>query len=154
MENPAIGAAASRSCVIGARQWIGAGHISDPVCSLAMGLPDDLVFRAKGELAIDICAEAFADSAVFDFVCGDEVYGACTKLREFLEGRGQAYVLRVSCSFPLTLAHGVTLTCAEVATVLLNDTRRWEAAPRARVPRASAGMRGPWWPLPAPGIIC
>jgi SRSO17 transposase len=56
--------------LIGARQWIPAEHISDPVCSLVMGLPDDLVFRTKGELAIGICTEAFADGAVFDFVCG------------------------------------------------------------------------------------
>ena len=35
----------------------------------------------------------------FDFVCGDEVYGNCTQLRDFLEGRGQAYVLRVAVEF-------------------------------------------------------
>jgi len=91
-----------------------------------MGLPDDLVFRTKGELAISILAEALADGAALDFVCGDEVYGGCTKLREFLEGRHQAYVLRVPCTFHLTLARGVTLTCADVATRLLKDPRRWE----------------------------
>ena len=40
-----------------------------------MGLPEDLVFRTKGQLAIDILAEAFADGVRLDFVCGDEVYG-------------------------------------------------------------------------------
>ena len=44
--------------LIGARQWIPAEHIDDPVKSLVMGLPLDLKFRTKGELAIDICAEA------------------------------------------------------------------------------------------------
>ena len=71
-----------------------------------MGLPPDLVFRTKGQLAIDICAEAFADGVRFDFVCGDEVYGNCTELREFFEERGQAYVLRVPSNFRLTLAAG------------------------------------------------
>jgi hypothetical protein len=56
--------------LIGARQWIPEEHISDPVCSPVMGLPDDLVFRTKGELAIDICTEALADGAAVDFVCG------------------------------------------------------------------------------------
>jgi SRSO17 transposase len=125
--------------LIGARQWIPAEHISDPVRSLVMGLPDDLVFRAKGELAIDICADAFADGAAFDFVCGDEVYGACTKLREFFEGRHQAYVLRVPRSFHLTLARGVTLTCADVASGRLKDTRCWE------VRSAGAGSKGERW---------
>jgi len=122
--------------LIGARQWIPEEHISDPVCSLVMGLPDDLVFHTKGELAIDILTEAFTDGAVFDFVCGDEVYGSCTKLREFLEGRHQAYVLRVPCSFPLTLARGITRTCADAATGLCKDPRRWEVR--------SAGLR---WPV-------
>ena len=43
-----------------------------------MGLPPDLEFRTKGQLAIDICADAFADGIGLDFVCGDEVYGSCT----------------------------------------------------------------------------
>jgi hypothetical protein len=58
--------------LIGARQWIPQEHLSDPVRSQVMGLPDDLVFRTKGELAIDICTDAFADGAAVDFVCGDE----------------------------------------------------------------------------------
>jgi len=47
--------------LIGAREWIPAGHIDDPVKSSLMGLPEDLVFRTKGQLAIDILAGAFAD---------------------------------------------------------------------------------------------
>ena len=43
--------------LIGAREWIPAEHIHDPVRSLAMGLPEDLVFHTKGQLAIDILAE-------------------------------------------------------------------------------------------------
>jgi SRSO17 transposase len=52
----------------GARQQIPAEHIDDPVKSLVMGLPLDLVFRTKGQLAIDICTDAFADGIWFDFV--------------------------------------------------------------------------------------
>src|SRR5467141_3800462 len=47
--------------LIGARQWIPAEHIDDPVQSLAMGLPPDLEFRTKGQLATDLCAEVYAD---------------------------------------------------------------------------------------------
>ena len=57
----------------GARQWIPREHIEDPVRSLVMGLPLDLEFRTKGQLAIDICADAYADGLRFDFICGDEV---------------------------------------------------------------------------------
>jgi len=76
--------------LIGAREWIPAAHIGDPVKSAVMGLPEDLAFRTKGQLAIDILAEAFADGVRLDFVCGDEVYGSCTELREDLEDRSQA----------------------------------------------------------------
>jgi SRSO17 transposase len=82
--------------LIGARQWIPREHIEDPAKPAAAGLPPGLEFRAKGQLAIDVCADAHADGLSFDFACGDEVYGACTKLREFFEGHGQAYVLRVA----------------------------------------------------------
>ena len=112
--------------LIGARQWIPREHLEDPVKSLLMGLPLDLGFRTKGQLAIDICAGAYADGIRFDFACGDEVYGNCTQLREFLEANDQAYVLRVPSNFMLTLAAGTKMTCAEAVKALLKDKRRWE----------------------------
>jgi SRSO17 transposase len=125
--------------LIGARQWIPEEHIEDPVKSLVMGLPLDLRFRTKGQLAIDICADAYADGLAFDFICGDEVYGSCTRLREYLEGQGQAYVLRVASNFTLTLAAGTKLTCAEAVTALLKQERRWE------IRSAGEGSKGDRW---------
>ena len=106
--------------LIGARQWIPPSHIEDPVKSLVMGLPLDLVFRTKGQLAIDICTDAFADGIRFDFICGDEVYGNCTELRDFFEDRGQA----IRAAGPLELpSHagrsGSLVTCAQAASWLL-----------------------------------
>ena len=124
--------------LIGAREWIPAAHIGDPVKSLAMGLPQDLVFRTKGQLAIDILTEAFTGGVRLDFVCGDEVYGSCTQLREYLEGRGQAYVLRVPSSFQLSLASGITLTCQQAAA-RLGSRRGWE------IRSAGTGSKGQRW---------
>jgi SRSO17 transposase len=125
--------------LIGARQWIPAEQIEDPVQSVVMGLPLELVFRTKGQLAIDILTETLTGGVRLDFVCGDEVYGACTELREFLEDHGQGYVLRVPSSFRLTLARGITTTCAQAVTRLLTDARRWE------VRSAGAGSKGQRW---------
>ncbi len=111
--------------LIGARQWIPADQIADPVRLLVMALPPGLEFRTKGELAIDLVAGAAAGGVVMDFICGDEVYGNCTKLRQALEAAGQAYVLRVSSSFRITLTAGMTLTCAEVVR-RLDGSLRWE----------------------------
>ena len=125
--------------LVGARQWIPREHVQDPVKSLVTGLPLDLEFRTKGQLAIDICADCRADGLTFDFACGDEVYGNCTQLRESLEEHGQAYVLRVASNFTVTLAPGTRVTCAEAVRTLLKDKRRWE------IRSAGQGSKGERW---------
>jgi SRSO17 transposase len=125
--------------LIGARQWIPAEDIDDPVKSLVTALPLNLRFRTKGQLAIDVLQDAYADGLSFDFACGDEVYGSCTELREFLEDRGQAYVLRVASSFTLTLAPGTKMTCAEAVKKLLKGGKGWE------VRSAGQGSKGERW---------
>ena len=125
--------------LIGARQWIPREHLEDPVRSLLMGLPPDLEFRTKGQLAIDISKDVAADGIRPDFYCGDEVYGNCTELREHFEAEGQAYVLRVPSNFMITLAAGTKLTCAEAVKSLLKHPRRWEVRP------AGSGSKGERW---------
>ena len=125
--------------LIGARQWIPREQIEDPVKSLVMGLPLDLQFRTKGQLAIDISTDAAADGIRPDFYCGDEVYGSCTQLREHFEATGQAYVLRVPSNFMIALAAGTKLTCAQAVARLLKDKRCWE------VRSAGHGSKGERW---------
>jgi len=111
--------------LIGARQWIPAEHITDPVTAITTGLPLDLVFATKGELAIGLLTDAWRDGIGFDFIAGDEVYGTCTKLRTFLEDHQQAYVLRVRSSFALTLGGGTRLTCQQAVTRHCRPKRAW-----------------------------
>ena len=125
--------------LIAARQWIPREHLEDPVKRRVMKLPPDLVFRTKGQLAIDLIGEVLADGIRLDFACGDEVYGSCTRLREFLEDRGQAYVLRVPSNFYLTAARGVRLTCKQAAATLAGAGRGWE------VRSAGTGAKGQRW---------
>ena len=125
--------------LIGARQWVPREYIEDPVKALLMGLPPDLAFRTKGQLAIDISTEAAADGIRPDFYCGDEVYGNCTQLRGHFEAQGQAYVLRVRSNFMLTLAAGAKMTCAQAVRALLKHSRRWE------VRCAGSGSKGERW---------
>jgi SRSO17 transposase len=125
--------------LIGARQWIPAEHITDPQAAAGMGLPAGLEFRTKGQLAIDLCTEAYADGVAFDFACGDEVYGNCTGLREFFEQREQAYVLRVASTFMIDLATETRMTCAQAVKLLGSDKRRWE------IRSAGSGSKGARW---------
>jgi SRSO17 transposase len=125
--------------LIGARQWIPREQVTDPVTSLVTGLPAGLRFRTKGQLAIDVLTDAYGDGVRFDAIAGDEVYGSCTELRQFLEQRGQAYVLRVASSFLLTSAAGTRVSCKAAVKTLLKDTRRWE------VRSAGTGSKGERW---------
>jgi SRSO17 transposase len=125
--------------LIGARQWVPAEDIADPVKSLVTGLPLDLRFRTKDQLGIDVLRDAYDDGLAFDFVCGDEVYGSCTELREFLEEHGQAYALRVASSFTLTIAAGTTMTCKEAVKKLAAGSKGWEAR------SAGQGSKGERW---------
>ncbi|MGW6498701.1 IS701 family transposase [Nonomuraea angiospora] len=111
--------------LIGSRQWIPAEQISDPVKAITTGLPLELRFATKGELAIDLLTDAWSDGVRLDFVVGDEVYGACTTLRTFLEEHGQAYVLRIRATFTLTLGGGTCLTCEQVMATHLKQKRQW-----------------------------
>jgi SRSO17 transposase len=111
--------------LIASRQWIPAEQISDPIKAITTGLPLELTFRTKGELAIGLLTDAWSDGVRLDYVAGDEVYGACTKLRAFLEENGQAYVLRVRSAFALTLGGGTCLTCSQAVAKHVKHKRMW-----------------------------
>jgi SRSO17 transposase len=125
--------------LIAARQWIPREHLDDPGKRRVMRLPPDLAFRTKGQLAIDLIGEVLADGIRLDFACGDEVYGSCTQLRQFLEACGQAYVLRVPSNFCLTAARGIRLTCKQAAATLAAARRGWE------IRSAGHGAKGQRW---------
>jgi hypothetical protein len=59
--------------------------------------------------------------------------------REYLQIRGQAYVLRVASSFTLTLAAGTKITCAGAVKKLLKAKKSWE------VRSAGPGSKGERW---------
>ncbi|MGH3274059.1 MAG: IS701 family transposase [Streptosporangiaceae bacterium] len=124
--------------LIGFRQWIPEEQVKDVRAVLRMALPLTLKFLTKGELAIEILREACADGIFFDFICGDEVYGSCTRLREYLESVRQAYVLRVRKNFYLTFRGGSVLTCEDAVKKMLRPGN-WE------VRSAGRGTKGERW---------
>lgn len=82
--------------IIGTEQWIQKEHVSDTATAAAMGLPEDLTFKTKGQIAARLVQKANSDGVSADFVTGDEVYGTSPDLREYCEKNGQGYVLRVA----------------------------------------------------------
>src|SRR5829696_8419000 len=69
----------------------------DPERLRAAGVPDQVSFATKPALAKAMLARALDAGVPASWVTGDEVYGACPRLRAWLEGRGIGYVLAVAC---------------------------------------------------------
>jgi SRSO17 transposase len=61
------------------------------------GVPDDVVFATKPQLAQQMLARAFANQVPASWVTGDAVYGDDSDLRHWLETSQHSYVLAVSC---------------------------------------------------------
>lgn len=130
--------------LVGAPAVIPTGHIDNPVTSRAMGPSTDLVFRTKGQLAIDICAGAFADGLRFRLdlrrrgvrelhhaagVPGGPRSGKCAA------GPGE---------FPSEAGRRDHHDMRHAAAWLLTDKRRWESRSAGKAPKETAGTRGGW----------
>jgi SRSO17 transposase len=70
---------------------------NDPERLQAAGVPDQVGFATKPELATRMLARALDAGVPAAWVAGDEVYGANPGLRAVLEARGVGYVLAVAC---------------------------------------------------------
>jgi len=78
----------------------------DPERRAAAGVPDEITFTTKPELAQQMVGAALDAGMPAHWVTGDEVYGANTALRAFLRQRGVGYVLAVGCHTRVTLSTG------------------------------------------------
>ena len=67
----------------------------------AAGVPPDVRFATKGELAQAMLARAFAAAVPAAWVTGDEIYGNDGTLRRWLEGQQRPHVLAVARSHPI-----------------------------------------------------
>jgi hypothetical protein len=111
----------------------------DPARCRAVGVPDQVGFATKPELATAMICRALDAGAPAAWAAGDEVYGANPTLRAELEARGVGYVLAVACD------HRVRLAAPATAPTLCSGTFRRGHGSRCRVeraPRATACTTG------------
>ena len=99
------------------------------------GIPEDVGFATKGQLAQTMLARVFAANVPARWVTGDAVYGH-DELRRWLEEHGRSYVLAVACTHLIWTA-GRQEEVQSLAATLAADA--WT--------RLSAGMgsQGPRW---------
>lgn len=58
-------------------------------------IPENIQFKTKPELAMEMLDYAFCRGVPMKWITGDEVYGNSSELREMLENRGKSYVLAI-----------------------------------------------------------
>jgi SRSO17 transposase len=127
-------AARAGHAVIAARLYVPVSWAGDSERRRAAGIPDDLQFRTKPQLAAEILEGVMAEGCCPPWVTGDEVYGRDAKLRLFLEARRTGYVLKIPCSFRVTLPTGQKARADHAARLV--PARAWQIA------SAGAGSKG------------
>lgn len=130
----------SGHALVGARIYLPAGQLSDPDRRAALGIGEDVVFRTKWQLAMDILADMVADGTMPPWCAGDEVYGRASDFRAFLENNGTGYVVRVGCAFQVDVAQGPPLRADELVKQFLPPAS-WQVASVA----GSKGERAYAW---------
>jgi SRSO17 transposase len=88
-------AAAAGHAGVAARLYLPADWAGDRERRRAAGVPDEVEFATKPQLAIEMLGEIIAEGSCPPWVTGDEVYGRDAKLRSFLEARRTGYVLKI-----------------------------------------------------------
>lgn len=100
--------------LVAARIYVPADQLADPTRRAMCGIGDDVTFRTKPQLAIDICRDMLADDTMPPWAAGDEVYGRSGQLRKLLQDNGVGYVMRVGCAFHVDVSPEVKLRADHV----------------------------------------
>jgi SRSO17 transposase len=93
--------------LVGARIYVPADQFDDANRRAALGIPDEVEFATKPQVAVDILGDMVAERTMPPWAAGDEVYGRSGELRTFLQDNEVGYALRVGCAFHAEVAPGV-----------------------------------------------
>lgn len=112
----------------GARVYVPAAQLDDPDRRAELGIGDDVEFKTKPQLAVDVIDDMVADHTMPPWCAGDEVYGRSSELRTRCEDDEIGYVLRVGCAFHAELAPGLKLRADEALTRYATSRASWQIA--------------------------
>lgn len=101
----------NRRTLIDERLYLPEDWANDPVRRLKCGVPDDVVFKTKAQLGLEMLLEAKERGVPFAWVGMDCFYGEQPWLRNEIDGRGVTYIADVPC-----------------------DTQVWLHLPRTEIP--------------------
>jgi len=122
--------------------------VADRVRCRRVGIPEDVTFTTKPNLAWQMLRRVVEEEVPFAWVTADTIYGDYRRMRRWLEGLPKGYVLAVLAKETVILPNGHQLRVREWLATL--PTEGW-----SRV-SAGEGAKGPRWyewlrlPLVAP----
>jgi SRSO17 transposase len=119
-------AAPAGHAIIAARLYVPKDWADDSQRRRAAGIPGELEFATKPQLATQIVKDLLAEGRCPPWVTGDEVYGRDAKLRTFLEDQGTGHVLKIPCSFRITLPTGQKMRADHAARLV--PAAAWQTA--------------------------
>jgi SRSO17 transposase len=101
--------------VVDRELYLPQGWTDDPARCRTAGVPDQVGFATKPQLARRMLERALDAGVPAGWVTADEVYGSSPALRGWLEGRQLPFVLAVKATEPLSSASGTSVAAARLA---------------------------------------
>ena len=141
-------AAAAGHAVIAARLYVPKDWAGDGGRRAAAGIPEDLRFQTKPQLAAGIVKQLLVEERCPPWVTGDEVYGRDARLRRFLEERRTGYVLKIPCSFRVTLPTGQKMRADHAARLV--PAAGWQTASAGRGSKGERDYGRAWMATASP----
>jgi SRSO17 transposase len=127
-------ATARGHALIGRALYLPEGRAADEEHRELAGVPDEVLFATKPQLADALLDRAQSLGIGAAFVAGDEVYGG-RQLRRSIRERGMGYVMAVRANHAVTVGSGRTVTAATAAARMI-PPQAWHRM------RTGAGTKG------------
>ena len=127
--------------LIGRALYLPGGCAADEEHRELAGVPEEVLFATKPQLAGALLDRAHRLGIRAAFVAGDEVYGG-RELRRGIRQRGMGYVLAVRANHTVTTGSGRTVTAAAAAGLI--PARAWH---RMRTGSGTKGTRHYDWAM-------
>jgi SRSO17 transposase len=127
--------------LIGRALYLPEGCAADEEHRELAGVPEQVMFASKPQLAAALLDRAHTSGIRAAFVAGDEVYGG-RELRRGIRQRGMGYVMAVRANHALTTGSGRTVTAAGAARMI--PAQAWH---RMRTGSGTKGTRHYDWAM-------
>jgi SRSO17 transposase len=113
---------------VGARLYLPAEWAADQQRRQRAGIPDEVSFATKPELACQILTDLHQQGHLPGWITGDEVYGNNPTLRTWCQQHQLGYVLAIPCSFTLTLGCGTRMRADEATGLVSKHAWNYRSA--------------------------